>query len=270
MAALTTREHGPNSVDAYAVSRRDTPCSRRDFYAVALMVLAFGAATAQRAPANVAIRPLGAVVGTSAISFQQIQHLRALSNGKVLINDPGKRQVILLDSALANPKVVVDSAGGATMYGMNAGALIPFAGDSTLFVDRNASAFLVIDPKGDVARVMSMPPGNASTYLTNPSAYGYPGYSPRLGIIYRLPMPRPTIQRPQYGEPEITKKYDDSALVMTMNIKRRTVDTLVRIATGSIVSIKLSANGTNSNSNTPIFPIFDDWTVTNDGAVAVL
>ena len=64
-----------------------------------------------------------------------------LPDGRVLINDPGKRQVILLDTALTNPKIVVDSAGGATMYGMGAGALIPFAGDSTLFVDRNASAF---------------------------------------------------------------------------------------------------------------------------------
>ena len=149
--------------------------------------------SAQRTPATVPIRPLGAVVSTSAITFQQVQHLRALSNGTVLVNDPGKRQVILLDSTLANPKVVVDSSGGANMYGMNAGALIPFAGDSTLFVDRNASAFLVIDPKGDVTRVMSMPPGNAPTYLTNPTAYGYPGYSPKLGIVYRLPMPR---QRP--------------------------------------------------------------------------
>jgi hypothetical protein len=225
---------------------------------------------AQRPPANVPIRPLGAVVQTSVLTFQQIQHLRALANGNVLVNDPGKRQVILLDSALANAKVIVDSAGGATMYGPNPGALIPFAGDSTLFVDRNASAFLVIDPNGKVTRVMSMPPGNAPTYLTNPTAYGYPGYSPRLGIAYRLPMPRPTVQRPQYGEPEISKKYDDSALVMTMNVKRRTVDTLVKIATGSIVTIKMSANNTNSNSTTPIFPIFDDWTVTNDGAVAVL
>ena len=225
---------------------------------------------AQRPPANVPIRPLGAVVQTSVLTFQQIQHLRALANGNVLVNDPGKRQVILLDSALANAKVIVDSAGGATMYGPNPGALIPFAGDSTLFVDRNASAFLVIDPNGKVTRVMSMPPGNAPTYLTNPTVYGYPGYSPRLGIAYRLPMPRPTVQRPQYGEPEISKKYDDSALVMTMNVKRRTVDTLVKIATGSIVTIKMSANNTNSNSTTPIFPIFDDWTVTNDGAVAVL
>ena len=196
--------------------------------AAAVTVILASPLAAQRAPAPVPIRPLGAAIGTSAITFTQIQHFRALSDGRVLINDPGKRQVILLDSALANPKVVVDSSGGATMYGMGAGALIPFAGDSTLFVDRNASAFLVIDAKGDVARVMSAPPGNAATYLTNPSTYGFPGYSPTLGIVYRLPMPRPQIERPPNGAPEITRKFDDSALVMTMNIKRRTVDTLAQ------------------------------------------
>ena len=236
----------------------------------AIALLAAVPLSAQRAPAPVPVRPLGAMIGTSAITFTQVQHLRALSDGRVLINDPGKRQVILLDSSLANPKVVVDSAGGATMYGASAGALIPFAGDSTLFVDRGASAFLVIDPKGDVARVMSMPPGNAAQYLTNPSSYGYPGYSSTLGIVYRLPMPRPQIERPAQGEPEITRKFDDSALVMTMNVKRRTVDTLVRVATGSTLTMKLSANSTNTNTTTPIFPIFDDWTVTTDGAVAVL
>src|SRR5690242_6452936 len=143
---MVSRVHlGEGSPRSSQDDRNEPCCTRLRIPIGALVIIGLALAfpvSAQRAPANVAIRPLGAVVSTSTISFQQIQHLRALSNGTVLINDPGKRQVILLDSALANPKVVVDSAGGANMYGMNAGALIPFAGDSTLFVDRNASAFL--------------------------------------------------------------------------------------------------------------------------------
>ena len=255
--------------------RRDTQAgpplaSARIRMTSALLLFATAPLSAQRSTPQIPVRPLGALLRTSAMTFSQIQHLRATSDGQVLVNDPGKRQVILLDSSLANPKVVVDSAGGANMYGQSAGALIPFAGDTTLFVDRGASAFLVIDPKGDVARVMSLPPGNAVQYLTNPSTYGYPGYSPTLGIVYRLPMPRPQIERPPYGAPEITKKFDDSALVMKMDVKRRTVDTLVKVATGSVVTMKLNANGTNTNNTTPIFPIFDEWTLTADGAVAVL
>jgi hypothetical protein len=238
-------------------------------FAAFLLTLAVPLA-AQR-PADPPVRPLGAAVGSSAITFGQVQHLRALSDGRVLVNDPGKRQVILLDAQLANPKVVVDSAGGTTMYGATAGALIPFAGDSTLFVDRLASAFLVIAPSGDVARVMSAPPGNVANFLTNPAAYGYPGYSSALGIVYRLPMPRPAVPRPREHEPDVTLKLEDSALVMTMAVKRRTIDTLLRVASGSDITIKVSAtNGTNTSTHTPIFPVFDDWTVTSDGAVAVL
>lgn len=229
------------------------------------------AAHAQR-PVTVAVRQLGATTATSVVTFNQVQHLRALSDGRVLINDPGRHQVVLLDANLANPKVVIDSAGGTTMYGLNSGALIPFAADSTLFVDRTTSAFLVLDSKGEVARVMSMPAGNSaiSNYLTNPTSFGYPAFSPALGIVYRLPMPRPQFERPRQGEPEIARSYEDSAVVMTMNVKRRTVDTLSRLGTGTTVSLRLTSNGTNSNSRSPIFPIFDDWTVMSDGTIAVL
>jgi hypothetical protein len=216
------------------------------------------------------IRQLGPATATSAVTFQQVQHLRVLSDGKVFVNDPGRRQVLLLDASLANPKVVVDSAGGANMYGQNAGALIPFAGDSTLFVDRNASAFLIIDPAGAVTRVMSFPPGNPGQYLTSPTQYGYPAYSSHFGIVYRIPMPRPTIQRPREGEPEINRRFEDSALVVAMNLKRRTVDTLARLGTGTNVTMRVSSNGNNTNTQTPIFPVFDDWTVFSDGAVGVL
>src|SRR4051812_5261068 len=107
--------------------------------------------TPQR-PTTVPVRPLGAATVTSTVTFTQVLHLRALSDGRVLVNDPGKRQVIFLDAALANPRIVVDSANGETMYGTLPAALIPFAGDSTLFVDRTASAFLVLDPNGRVTR----------------------------------------------------------------------------------------------------------------------
>ncbi|HEY9229244.1 MAG TPA: hypothetical protein VIP11_21510, partial [Gemmatimonadaceae bacterium] len=216
------------------------------------------------------MRPIGAVTGTSAITFQQVQHLRALADGRVLVNDPGKRQVLMLDSSLANPKVVIDSAGGVNMYGMSAGALIPFAADSTLFVDRGASAFLVIDPTGNVARVMSFPPGNPSSYLTSPTAYGYPAYSSSFGVVYRIPMPRPQLQRPAPGAPEVTMKIEDSAIVVTMSVKRRTVDTVARVATGSTLTMRMTSTSTNTNTQTPLFPVFDDWTVMSDGAIAVL
>jgi len=115
-----------------------------------------------------------------------------------------------------------------------------------------------------------MPPGNAVQYLTNPTGFGYPGYSPFLGIVYRLPMPRPQLQRPKEGAPEVSLVYDDSALVMAMDVKRRTLDTVAKVATGSTVSMKLTATSSNTNTSTSLFPIFDDWAVMSDGTIAVL
>lgn len=224
------------------------------FTAVAASVASLATSAAAQRPPAIPVRPLGAVAATSAVTFQQVQHLRVLSDGRVLVNDPGQRRIILLDANLANPKVVVDSAGGANMYGMNPGALIPFAGDSTLFVDRAALAFLVIDPNGNVARVMSFPPGNPATYLASPAPYGYPALSATFGVAYRVPMPRPQLPRPAQGEPEVTRRLEDSAVVVAMNLKRRSVDSLAKLSTGSTITIRMTANNTNTNTTTPVFP----------------
>jgi hypothetical protein len=89
-------------------------------------------------------------------------------------------------------------------------------------------------------------------------------------VVFRVPQPRPQVQRPREGEPEITRRFEDSAAVVTMAIKTRKLDTLTRLGTGTTITMRVSANNNNSNSTTPIFPVFDDWTVMSDGAVAVI
>src|SRR5688572_18978585 len=104
-----------------------------------LLIVLASASTAsaqQSAETRIAVRKLGPVVRTSAITFGGVQHIRRLSDGRVLVNDPSRRQVLLLDSTLANPVIVIDSVGGRdNSYGMRAGGVIPYRGDSTFFVD---------------------------------------------------------------------------------------------------------------------------------------
>src|SRR5205823_589666 len=107
--------------------------------------------SAQTPPASInssiAIRPIGGTIRTSAITFTQIQHVRQLSDGRLLVNDPGKHQVIMLDSTLANPVVVIDSVGGKdNSYGARPGGLVPYRGDSTIFADPVSSSLVIIDP----------------------------------------------------------------------------------------------------------------------------
>src|SRR3954469_15016855 len=152
-----------------------------------LSAKAFGQDASSSIATKIAVRKLGPVVRTSAITFGGVQHIRHLSDGRLLVNDPSRRQVLLLDSTLANPIVVIDSAGGRDdSYGMRAGGIIPYRGDSTFFVDPTSSTLLLIDPAGRIAKVMSMPT-NAVGYLSSPTSYGYPGYAERFGIVFRMP-----------------------------------------------------------------------------------
>ncbi|HTR79465.1 MAG TPA: hypothetical protein VMH39_15210, partial [Gemmatimonadaceae bacterium] len=92
-----------------------------------LIVLGVGAAAApaQRQPA--AIRPIGSVEATAVQRFGVIEDLRVLPGGRVMVNDAERHQVVLLDSALANPVVVADSTDAtARAYGPRPGGLIPY------------------------------------------------------------------------------------------------------------------------------------------------
>src|SRR5262245_61789017 len=62
--------------------------------------------------------------------FGAVSAVRHLPNGTVLVNDPLKRQLTLLDGTLANATIVADSIpGGANSYGTRPGGLIPYVGD---------------------------------------------------------------------------------------------------------------------------------------------
>src|SRR5262245_34038974 len=146
-------------------------------------------ASAQEGPpqsiaTKIVVRKLGPSVRTSAVTFGSVQHVRRLSDGRLLVNDPSRRQVLLLDSTLGTATVLIDSAGGRdNSYGMRAGGIIPYRGDSTFFVDPTSSTLLLIDQAGKIAKVMSMPT-SAVSYLASPNSYGYPGFSEAFGIVF--------------------------------------------------------------------------------------
>jgi hypothetical protein len=232
---------------------------------------------AQGVPTSIAtsipVRPIGAKVRSSAVTFSSVQHVRRLSDGRLLVNDPGRRQIVLLDSTLANPVVVIDSVGGHdNSYGLRAGGLLPFRGDSTVFADPTSQTLLIIDPSGRIARVMSMPGPSAISYLTSPSSYGHPGYSEAFGIVFRRNgpgLPWPTSMPPE-GAPEVVIKGEDSSLVVALNVSTRKMDTLARLSVGEGSMMRISYNNVNQTSFGDLYPIPDDWTLAADGSIALL
>ena len=248
----------------------------RSFAALTTTLWAMASAHAQDAASSIstkiAVRKLGPTVRTSAVTFGSVSHVRRLSDGHLFVNDHGRRQVLLLDSTLANPTIVIDSVGGRdNSYGMRAGGLIPYRGDSTFFVDPTSSTMLLIDPGGRITRVMSMPT-SAVSYLSSPSSYGYPAYSEAFGIVFRVQTNsfRYPNNPPTEGAPEIVIKYEDSVAVMGMKLSTRRGDTLVKYGTGQQMVARISWNNFDMNSTNEMFPVANDWAVAADGSIALL
>src|SRR5829696_3227878 len=104
------------------------------------------------------MRTLAPTRAASRDTFGTILSLRHLPDGRVLVNDGTKHRVLLLDSMLRKPVVVLDStSGSANAYGPRAAPFIPYLGDSVLFADLSSQVLLLIDPSGKVARTVAPP-----------------------------------------------------------------------------------------------------------------
>ena len=155
------------------------------------------------AAAPIAIRPLGATTATSATHVQpgaaSAGALRRTRAGE----RPGQATGHSARRRLANPKVVVDSAGGATMYGTERRRadsvrrrLDAVRRPQRIGVSRHRSEGRRRARHVDAGRE------SAWRHISRTRRHtAIPGYSPTLGIVYRLPMPRPQIERPRQGEP---------------------------------------------------------------------
>ncbi len=215
------------------------------------------------------VRSLGPVVATSTITFSAVSQLVGLSDGRVLVSDGTRRQLQLLDASLSHPLVVLDSAAGKQNSFTSQSFLTTFRGDSALFFDYAAKAFVVIEPNGTLGRVMAPPyRGPMVPFPINSSR---PASSLMLGLEYGAFAPRPVSTRPAPGEPDIEVHWDDSVFVMRMDFTTRSLDTLAKISIGfhEIAVISATPGPTRLSSGPAIFPFYDAPVVTTDGSIAI-
>lgn len=218
------------------------------------------------------VRRIESAQAVSTISLSAITSVRQLSDGRLLLNDGTRRRLLLLDSTLAEVGVVLDSLTEVeNAYGTRAGSLIPYRGDSTLFIDPVAYAILVLDEKGRIARVRSVPRAQDVNWLSSATGqYGYPGIDAKGRLVHRIPA---QAARPAVAPPSNVPYFPqppDSAFIVGVNLDTRKVDTLgaVRI-TKSTFTIRTSADGDFdiSSVSSPL-PLLDDWAVLPDGTIA--
>jgi hypothetical protein len=222
------------------------------------------------ATSAVPVRPLGKLIARSPVTFGNIAQVRQLSDGRVLVNDNLRRQVVMLDAALSNPRVIIDSAGGKeNSYGSRSTTIIPYLADSTLFVEPAIQGLLVIDPNGKVARVIAIPPipRNAAANLAS-RAWGIPAYHAARGLVFGARCPCPPIRPLPEGNAEVTLIKPDSSSVVAVNLVTRSVDTVVSPVIGWN-TIRLSSTAV-TQLGARLYPAFDEWAMAPDGSIAFL
>jgi hypothetical protein len=236
----------------------------RQFCFIALAVASVAAA--QQPPP---VRPLGPIVRVSTEPLSSVATVRALPDGRVFVNDITAHRVLLFDSTLATAIVVADSTHAtAKAYGARAGTLIPFRGDTTLFVDPASLSMLVLDAHGRIVRVISVPRAADVAYLVG-ALLGTPGFDAQGRLVYRganppLPSPRGPCVKPVGA---------DSAPIVRVELTTRKLDTAALFAIpGTRWAITCDANGNFTTRKRLIDPygLTDAWAVLPDGAIAVV
>jgi hypothetical protein len=238
----------------------------------ALLALSGTTAGAQQVPNA---RQLGPVTGTIAEPFGGVQAVRQLPDGRLLVNDPGKRRLMLFDSSLATFTVIADSTNPVATYSGRIAGLIAYRGDSTLFVDPQSLSMLLIDPKGQVGRVMAVPRAEDAGALTG-IAFGLPGFDAQGRLVYRAPM-RFNFGRGASGPPPGSPGFQmptppDTSPILRVTLATRKVDTIAWVK-GYVPKMQTTQTDNGGFSMTSVvnpLPQVDDWAVLSDGTVAIL
>ena len=218
-----------------------------------------------------AVRLINAPDASSPHVFGAVAGVRQLPGGGVLVNDIQKRQLTLLDSTLASPKLVADSTSGeADSYGVRPGGLIAYTGDSTLFVDPVGLSMFVIDPAGKIARVASVPRSqDAMNIGTN--AFGTPALDAHGRLVYRGSFARVFAPPAGGGKIPTIPQMPDSAPLVRIDLATRKLDTAAFFRIPQIkMNVQQTDNGIIMTSEQNPMPIVDDWAVLSDGSIAIV
>ena len=245
---------------------------------VAAPITAGSALNAQPAP-NIPIRTLAPSTAVSKDSVGPLVAIRELPNGRVMLNDPYTRRVLLFDAKLATAKVVIDTIGGtepAPAKVQNpALTLIPYLGDSTLYADRVSQSLLVLDANGKVARVMSIPRATDVGMMAQWGEAGIPGTDGNGRLVnhgtFSANSPIRNAEKPWL--PPIPQQADSSPVVRA-DFNTRKIDTLIVLKNSLGAPFKALPDDNDGNvfmrMYINLFGVDDQFAVLSDGTAAVL
>jgi hypothetical protein len=238
--------------------------------AIALGVVTATLCQAQPMPT---VRQLGPVTAVGKEALGAVTTVRALPDGRVLVNDIVGRRVLMFDSTLSTTTVVADTTSAtANAYGTRPGGLIAYRGDSSLFIDPASLSMLLIDPNGKIGRVMSAPRAQDVGFLIG-GPFGSPGFDSQGRLVYRAP-PRFmfTGPPPSGNRPPQPPQIPDSAALVRFDLATRKLDTVTWFKTPKVSFSVVQApdGGMRVTSVMNPLPQGDDWTMLSDGSIAIV
>jgi hypothetical protein len=218
-----------------------------------------------------AARPLGPALATSE-PMGAVSAVRQLPGGRVLVNDPVRRRVVLLDSMMKTIAVVADTTAATQhAYGVQGGGLLAWTGDSTLFLDPASLSMLVLDPNGMIVRVKAAPRPEDVLSLVG-GALGFPGFDAKGRLVYRATGFSFNRRGGGGGGGFQPPAIPDSAPLVRFDLATRRLDTAAFIKVNAPkISVSQTDEGRRQLSITvnPL-PEVDDWAVLPDGRIAIL
>ena len=243
-------------------------CVRSLCATAAVAALAAPSSAQKPPPVHFIDRP----VATSTHEFKGLAGIRQLPNGMVLANDASRRQLLLLDAAFNTVRVVADSTPGSeNAYGPSQAGMLPYPGDSTLFVLPRVPSMYMIDPAGKIVRVMAVPRPQEATAMGS-NFNGVPGIDAKGRWVYRGQTP-PAARTPVVpGGPPGIMTGVDSGPIVRVDMTTHAFDTVAMFKVlplkGKIYPRENGRTIAMIESN-PI-PMVDDWAVLSDGSVAIV
>lgn len=201
-----------------------------------------------------------------------INGIRALPGGRVIVNDGFRHRLLMFDSTLARFTIIADTARGApNRYGTQYNLLLPYLADSSVFVDREAQAFVVIDPAGKFVRTMAPPNLRDLSRLTASS-----GFDPKGRLYYRtdrqLPARSMSSSNPDPSARPVVASRPDSATIVRGDMDRRAVDTVTTMHIPVMKMVTVAGPNGLGMGTVAInpFPDTDDWALLPDGTIAIV
>ena len=226
-----------------------------------------GSALHAQAPRPIPVRHLTTVAATDSGVLANVFTMHAMSDGRVVMIDAVKKQLLLLDASMKHVTVLADTAGTTVHYGDETGGLLPFIGDSSAFVDQTARALVVIDAAGHFGRVTT-PPKVTDMRFFYGSANGNPGFDARGRLYYR---PLFNSNTGLISSRDTTYLWPDSAPVIRADFDARRLDTIAMLHIPLVKQRLAWVNGRPGMSRigNPV-PVTDEWAYFSDGTVVIV